>query len=104
MLGKMNRLISLYSFTEVVGAGGERTQSDVKIADVYAAMKTTQHPPITRGDKLEFPVTIAFSTHYNAKYSAAREIRFGGRSFAVLSVENIDEANKAVRFRCRENV
>lgn len=98
-----NKRIRLERILKTVGKGGRKLKTTETVATVWASMETKKHAPVARGDKLEFPVSVQFKTHYSSGYLAAEQVSVGSRLFTVLSKENPNDENRELIIWCREN-
>lgn len=101
-LGLRRQRITFQKMISVTGLGGRIIHRFENLAQAWAEVETNHHSPVVRGDKLEFPSTIRFTTHFVALFKDARRIIMDGRTFEVLSVNNPKALSQSLEFRARE--
>ncbi len=100
--GKLKHRITLQSVSRVVAEGGRKTTTWPEIATVWARVEPTALGPVTRGERLDFPVSHKVTVPYSFSYRATRRIVYGSRVFLVNSQVNPSEENRVLVFDCEE--
>ena len=100
--GKLKHRVTLQSVSRVVAEGGRKETTWPTIATVWARVEPSALGPITRGERLEFPVSHKVTVPYSASYRATRRIVFGNRVFLVNAQVNPGEENRVLVFNCEE--
>ncbi len=101
-IGNLRHRVTLKSFSEVVGDGGQKTRSYLTIANVWAELKPTQIPVRTKADRVEFVSSYTITCPYSETYMTARRIALGAREFEVQSLINLHEDQRYLAFQCEE--
>lgn len=110
--GKYNRKITIYQIVPGKDSQGFQTVTKVNVLQPYAAVKTTKGFTLIANnsdfEKAYTNFTIRYSaTVVNAYYSADDSNRdllidFNGKSYKVVYLNNVDEANVELEMQAKE--
>jgi SPP1 family predicted phage head-tail adaptor len=94
--------VTLKNTTTTIGDGGQKIETYVPIATIWAAIEPSHNAPQFSGGKTEFPINHQITTRHASEYEATRRIVFGVRIFEVKSRVNMGEKNQYLVFNCEE--
>lgn len=102
--GKYNRKISIYSVEIVTNARGFQTEQKTLVLAAYASIKTTKGFTLIANNSDFEKAYTNFTIRYPKTVTITREmlIDFGGKTYSIQYVNNVDEANVELELQAKE--
>lgn len=100
--GKYNRKIEIYSTTVTTDTQGFQATSESLVLTAYAAVKTTKgFTLITANSDFEKAYTNFTIRYPRTEINRDMIIKFRGKSYTILYLNNIDEANVELEIQAK---
>lgn len=100
--GKYNKKIEIYSTTEDTDAQGFQTTSESLVLTTYAAVKTTKGFTLIAANSDFEKAYTNFTIRYpRTEINRDMIIKFRGKSYTILYLNNIDEANVELEIQAK---
>ena len=101
--GKYNRKINIYQTKIVKDASGFQSKERTLVLSPYAYVKTTRGMTIIRNNS-DFEKALTNFTIRFPKTPITRdmEVEFGGKTYEIQYLNNVDEANVELEMQCKE--
>lgn len=101
--GKYNRRIEIYSTTVNTDASGFQTTSETLVLTAYASVKTTRGFTLIAANSDFEKAYTNFTIRYPiTEINRDMKIRFRGKTYEILYLNNIDEANVELEIQAKE--
>lgn len=101
--GKYNKRISIYSVQMVKDAAGFKSPVRTLVLQPYAAVKTTKgYTLIKAGSDFEKAYTNFTIRYPHTAINRDMEIDFGGKTYRIEYINNVDEANEELELQALE--
>ena len=91
---KLNRKIALYRLDITSTPTGGFTESWVKVADVWSAIKNMSGTELVRADQLGATAYSDFTIRYRSDINETMKIVYRGTDYQVRHINNIEEADR----------
>ena len=100
--GKYNRKIEIYSTTVTTDAQGFQTTSETLVLSPYAEVKTTKGFTLIAANSDFEKAYTNFTIRYpRTEINRDMIIKFRGKSYTILYLNNIDEANVELEIQAK---
>ncbi len=101
--GKYNHKISIYQTTVVKDSAGFQSKQRTLVLSPYAHIKTTHGYTIIRNNSDFEKALTNFTIRFpHTPINRDMEIDFNGKTYVILYLNNVDEANVELEMQCRE--
>ena len=101
--GKYNRKISIYQTKVVKDSAGFQSKERTLILSPYANVKTTRGMTIIRNNSDFEKALTNFTIRFpHVTITRDMEVDFGGKTYTIQYLNNVDEANVELEMQCRE--
>lgn len=91
---KLNRKVELYRLEKTPTPTGGFTQSWVKVADLWAAIKNMSGTELVRADQLGATAYSDFTIRYRANINEMMKFVYRGTDYQIRHINNLEEADK----------
>ena len=108
--GELTRYVAVQALTGSTDSFGQPVQTWTTLKNVYAKIEALSGREIVVAQAINTEVTHRITVQYDddlwadPRVVASRRILYGSRVFDIRSMENIDEANRAVALQAFEGV
>ena len=103
-IGRMRYRMQLQSPSNVTDAGGGRTQSFVRVADIYANIVPKSGKESYQRGKVQDETTHEIYIRYRSDIDATYRLVYDSRSFNIKELLNVDERDRFYKLSCTEGV
>lgn len=100
----LNRKVELYRLEKTATPTGGFTQSWVKVADLWAAIKNMSGTELVRADQLGATSYSDFTIRYRANIDETMKIVYRGTDYQIRHINNLEEADKWLVVKCERGV
>ena len=102
--GKLNRRISIQSKVITADADGYPTETWTTVNSPMANIITTGGKEFYAAQKLNAETSCLFCIRYQTGVTVKNRVLYGTRTFDILSVNNVNEANVELQISAKELV
>jgi SPP1 family predicted phage head-tail adaptor len=106
-IGRLNKRVTLYKFGEVTDSMGQETQQLISVATIWGDLRPVRGNEYYEVQKIRSKVSHKLYIRYNAAYEDIDSnwyVGFEDKRFDVVSVINVDLADKMFEIYCNERV
>lgn len=106
-IGRLNKRITLYKFGEITDSMGQEKQELTPVATIWGDLRPVRGNEYYEVQKIQAKVSHKLYIRYNASYADIDSnwyVGFGDKEFDVVSVINVDLADKMFEIYCNERV
>ena len=103
-IGMMRYRVQLQSPSDTTDAGGGRSQSYTRVADIYANIVPKSGKESFQRGKIQAETTHDIFIRYRSDIDASYRIVYESRSFNIKSILNVDERDRYYKLSCTEGV
>jgi len=103
-IGKMRYRVKIESATNTRDAGGGLAQEFSPVRIIFANIKPKNANSTYRQGILQEKVTHEITIRYMTDIDTNSRITYGGRSFAVNGIINVDERDRFLTLLCEEGI
>lgn len=90
----LNRKVGLYRLEKTPTSTGGFSQSWVKVADLWAAIKNMSGTELVRADQLGATAYSDFTIRYRSNINETMKFVYRGTDYQIRHINNIEEADK----------
>ena len=102
-IGELNKLIDIQYKTRVAdGVGGFTETYATRFSGVFASIKPLTGIENLQANQMSMGLTHRIEMHYRGGIRPDWRIKYGNRYFAIMSIINVDEANRELQLLCKE--
>ena len=106
-IGRLNKRITLMKFAETTDSMGQETQALIPVATIWGDLRPVRGNEYYEVQKIQAKVSHKLYIRYHAAYADIDSnwfIRYGNEEFDVVSVINVDLADKMFEIYCNARV
>ena len=106
-IGRLSKRITLYKFGEVTDSMGQETQQLIPIATIWGDLRPVRGNEYYEVQKIQAKVSHKLYIRFHSAYADMDTnwyIGYGDKIFDVVSVINVDLADKMFEIYCNEHV
>lgn len=101
--GSLRHTVSIYRQTGTTDAiGGTVAGAPTLVAQVRASIRPASSREITVASQRNLSISHVIAMRYRTDFTSRDYLVFGTRTFAIVSMRNVDERNRRLELECVE--